>query len=725
MTATASTTGTPSPKLQAIRALTAAGRVLIPLNGKRPIPNDWPTTKPGQYDELELLAGNYGVVLQDGELVIDVDPRNFAPGDRPLERLVADAKLDLSNSFVVVTGGGGLHIYLSIPAGVLVRNDLKAYPGIEFKALGRQVAAPFSIHPDTGKPYTVRRGTPSVIVAASETLVSMIERVALPFAEVGVKEWVNDAGTQGRYAAYLQDGAEPSIEGQGGDHNAFKVAVYGRDLGLSPGLVHELMLEIWNPRCKPEWTVEELRVKVVNAYKYAAGAAGSANPQAQFTPIAPDPAQDAEEVIAWSRTAQGQLKKTFNNLLNYLRSPNHGLTKVFGHNEFTGQVEFMNPAPWHRGIMPRYPAVQDNDLKLLKGFLVKRHDFEANVGQIEEAVVNTAHAARFHPVREYLNSLKWDEKPRLDHWLTDYLGAEDSAYVRAIARKTICAAVMRVMKPGIKFDQVLVLEGGQGIGKSTVVKILGGKWAGDFQIDPHKSADTVQLMQGKWFVELPELVSIRKADNDATKAFFSRDVDKARLAYGRLATEYPRQCVFIGSYNPSADGTYLSDESGNRRWWPVKCDPLGGRVDFAAFKEARNHLFAEAVHLVKTKGEKLYMDTAELEEQAQSQAAARHGEHPWTERIAQWIAGLDGRAETKRDFLTAAEVFRDALLGIDRSLDGRTVRGIARAMRECGWHPGFARINARTVRGYSRGPVVSSSEKKEEKISVDLLASIR
>jgi len=131
----------PTPKVQAIRDLIAAGRTLIPVNGKIPTQKNWGSTKPGAYDETSLPL-NYGVVLGDGDLVIDVDPRNFKKGDRPLARLIKDTGLDLKDTYVVYTGGGGLHAYLTIPLGVLVVNDLKEYPGIEFKSVGRQVVGP-------------------------------------------------------------------------------------------------------------------------------------------------------------------------------------------------------------------------------------------------------------------------------------------------------------------------------------------------------------------------------------------------------------------------------------------------------------------------------------------------------------------------------------------------------------------------------------------------------
>ncbi len=175
----------------------------------------------------------------------------------------------------------------------------------------------------------------------------------------------------------------------------------------------------------------------------------------------------------------------------------------------------------------------------------------------------------YDPIQDYLGARVWDGVPRIDFWLRDFLGVKDTAYTRAVARKVLCAGVMRVYVPGCKFDHTMVLEGEQDIGKSTVCKILGSeRFYGDFQIDPHNK-DTVQNLQGLWIVEMAELATVRKADTDALKAFLTRSTDKIRVAFGRLPQEFPRQSMFIGSYNPDADGAYLKDATGNRRWWPA------------------------------------------------------------------------------------------------------------------------------------------------------------
>lgn len=700
---------TPTPKVLAIRALTTAGFTLIPLRGKVPTLKAWGNVAPGAYGEEQLADKNYGVKLGPSDLIIDVDPRNFRKGDpQALTRLCASVPgLDaiIQASFVVRTGGGGLHIYLSKPADFKIRQGLEDYPGIEFKTAGRQVVGPGSIHPDTQKTYEIVKNSPAAIQAAPQNFLELLAAPTAPSADAGLGTdgYMDDAATRTQYEVYLLT-APAATEGKGGDNETFRVACHGHDIGLPPKTTWELMLSSWNSRCAPPWSPEDLKVKVINAYKFASGTLGAKHPSAAgFEKLekaaAPDPVDEGKDNddIAWNMSG-GRVTKSLFNLMNYLKWKQGGLYNIFGYNQFTGQVEFTAAAPWHRGRVRQGASamVQDDDLKLLRAFLCDKHDFEASISDIENAVTAVAYRNTFHPVREYLEGIKWDGVSRLDTWLAKYCGADDTEYTRACARKTLCAAVTRVFKPGVKFDCVLVLEGAQGIGKSSVVKILGGEWYGDFMIDPH-SPDTIQRMQGKWICEIAELAFRSQVEENAVKAFISRSSDKARLAYGRYATEFQRQSIFIGSINPSSDNTFLKDETGGRRWWPVACRPHGGKVDFKGLKDARDQLFAEALERVKTVGEALHMETLELDTAQRDMAASRKVEHPWTDKIASWLAG---RADNPI-FLTAMDVWTDCLGGSPKEMDRRKQVVIASSMRTCGWEPDVQRVDNHPTRGYA------------------------
>lgn len=704
-------------------SLRSKGYTLIPLRGKIPIPTGWEKAGPLDYPNAGNNGGNYGVALKAGDLVIDVDPRHFEEGDKPLARLVEAVGVPLS-SFAVKTGGGGLHIYFTKPPDIKVAHTLKEYPGLEFKSSGRQVVGPGSVHPDTGKEYTI--AVDGEVRPAPEALLSLLKVTAVPYSEIekgGNKnaDYKNDSNTQGRFVEYLKT-AEISVEGKQGDATAFKTACHGRDLGLPPANTLELMVAHWNGRCEPPWEEDELEAKVIHAYKYAKGGIGDKHPAKDFQNVAPaeDKKEDTtkEEEIAWQLTRSGQVVKCFYNLLNYLRLPSGGLKGVFGFNEFTGQVEFIAPAPWHKGAMPKSPLVQDKDLKLLKGYLAVKHGFEMNIGNIEEAITVVSHTHRFHPVRRYLSGLKWDGKPRIDQWLQTYAGAIDNNYVRAIGRKTLVAAVMRVLHPGCKFDHVLTLEGPQDAGKSMLCAALGGEWSADFSVDP-QAVDTVAAMQGKWFIELAELSVLRRTERNALKAFITRTTDKVRVAYGRLHQEYPRQSIFLGSINPEADNAYLEDPSGNRRWWPVE---VGGRIDFKGVRRDRDQLFAEAVVVAKEGKENLFMDSDELKGEANAVVAARHAEDPWTERISAWLfdplpKSANGLPAKKRDFVTSRDIFIEAMGGIDKQLARREEIRIANVMRALKWKASVRWIDGRSVRGYA--PLGTPAAGKKEDVDME------
>jgi hypothetical protein len=174
----------------------------------------------------------------------------------------------------------------------------------------------------------------------------------------------------------------------------------------------------------------------------------------------------------------------------------------------------------------------------------------------------------FHPVREYLSGLEWDGKTRIERLFVDYVGAPDDAYTRSVSRLLMVAGVTRVFEPGHKFDFAVILEGLQGKRKSTFIEILAKNWFSTLDGDFEDSKVMVEMMQGAWILEIPELSGFARADVRHIKAFISRTTDKVRLAYERRAKQYDRQCIFIGSTN---DDRYLKDDTGGRRYWPIHC----------------------------------------------------------------------------------------------------------------------------------------------------------
>lgn len=217
-----------------------------------------------------------------------------------------------------------------------------------------------------------------------------------------------------------------------------------------------------------------------------------------------------------------------------------------------------------------------------------------------------------HPVREYLNSLEWDGTERLDRMVIDYIGAEDTPLNRAMTRKHFAAAVARVMTPGCKYDNCLVLTGAEGIGKSTLFSVMGGKWFSD-SVTTAEGKQAMEQLRMAWIVELAELASMRRSDVETMKGFLSRQTDLYRAAYASTTKPYARQCVFCGTTN---ENLFLKGDTGNRRFWVIAVSERLRRWDSPRdmILRDRDQLWAEAVVRWK-EGERLYLDPA-LEQEA-------------------------------------------------------------------------------------------------------------
>lgn len=321
---------------------------------------------------------------------------------------------------------------------------------------------------------------------------------------------------------------------------------------------------------------------------------------------------------------------------------------------------------------------------------------------LKAAIVLAANDYSFHPVREYLESTAWDGVPRCEQLFQTYVNAPDDAYHRSVSRLVLIAAVTRIFEPGHKFDFATILEGLQGKRKSTFIQILGRRWFAELDGDFHDSKQMVELMQGAWIMEIPELTGFGRADVRAIKAFISRQRDRARLAYARRAGEFPRQCVFIGSTN---DREYLKDDTGGRRFWPVECR-LGDddEIDTDALEANVDQIWAEAVVLyremrtAKPRGTlPLYLADAEAKVQAARLQESRRVESPddvLAGRIAEWLDkpittgsfDEDQASGGIRNETCSAQIWVECLGGDPRAFKAAEQAMVNRAMlRVPGW----------------------------------------
>ena len=273
------------------------------------------------------------------------------------------------------------------------------------------------------------------------------------------------------------------------------------------------------------------------------------------------------------------------------------LEGILGLNELTNNVDARRAWPWPHG---EAGPVKGSTALMLGQYLSDAYGLPSiSVAALEEAITTVAQSNRFHPVREYLQSLKHDDKPRMDRWLIHVLGETPATlppqmveYLGLVGRFLLLGLVRRVMEPGCKFDYCAVLEGGGGLGKSTFVKTLGSKpFFSDAHFDLTRGKEGQEQVQGVWVYELQELSSLGKAELNLIKAFISSEDDRYRPSYGRTVEKFPRQCVMIGTTN---EDRYLRDRTGNRRWWPV---PVRHVINNPWLERHRDQLLAEAFAL--------------------------------------------------------------------------------------------------------------------------------
>ena len=324
--------------------------------------------------------------------------------------------------------------------------------------------------------------------------------------------------------------------------------------------------------------------------------------------------------------------------------------------------------------------------------------------KIDDAVGLCAHKNRINDVQDYLIKLEWDGVKRLDTLLIDYLGAADDAYVRTVTRKAFTAAVARVMAPGVKYDWVLILVGSQGIGKSTLLRMLGLRWYSD-SLTAFDGKEAAEMIQGVWINELGELSSLNRSETNIAKQFISRTEDIYREPFGKRTKRYPRRGVFFGTSNESE---FLKDPTGERRFWPVTLmeqEPM--KKVFTELESEVDQIWAEAYTRWQL-GESLYLPpeveaVAKLQQEAYREMDAREGivrefverkipldwgKRSIAERRMYW-SGEFGRSNVEtgaRDRICALEVLCEALnydVKWIKQIDTRNINNILRRLP--GW----------------------------------------
>ncbi|MDF2608901.1 MAG: virulence-associated protein [Lachnospiraceae bacterium] len=347
----------------------------------------------------------------------------------------------------------------------------------------------------------------------------------------------------------------------------------------------------------------------------------------------------------------GLPNKTIDNVLIILEN-DPKLKERFYHDEFGNRAIVASPMPWENGSTKNFKqrAWSDEDDAGLRHYIEKVYTITGKE-RIYDAVAVYATARKRHKLKEYLESLKWDNVPRVDRLLIDYFGTEDNEYSRMVIRKTLTAAIARVINPGVKFDSMLILSGAQGVGKSTFFSILGREWYSD-SLATFEGKDASELIQGYWIVEAGELTGFNKSEMNAVKQFLSKRTDIYRVPYGRRTAEFPRSCIIVGTTN---DKEFLKDRTGNRRFWPVD---LGVQQSvknvFKQLPEEVDQIWAEAFMRYRI-GEKLYLEGTVAEEAMRQQE--EHKESNPKEGIIKAFVTRKVPADWMRRDLSARRIF--------------------------------------------------------------------
>jgi predicted P-loop ATPase len=393
-----------------------------------------------------------------------------------------------------------------------------------------------------------------------------------------------------------------------------------------------------------------------------------------------DRAARADDKGRWwndlSLNDKGDARDTIANVATILRADGTFAGKL-GFDELRNCV-VTRSLPWKVAEGWREWADLD-DLRLTEWCQLR--DVQVKPATVAAAVQVVASEQSFHPVRDYLDDLQHDGTKRLDTWLTTYLGVPDTPYSRAVGRKFLIAAVARARRPGCKADNALILEGEQDLGKSSAARVLAvmSEWFAD-EIADLGSKDSAQDLKGKWIIEMAELSAMRRSDVERTKAFLSRSTDHYRPSYGRRSQDFKRQCVFIGSTNQEA---YLHDETGNRRFWPVRV----GRIDLKGLRANLGQLWAEADAAFKS-GEHWWLE-GNLKPLAQEEQGNRRIGDPWEPAVEKWLVRIvhttGCRARKDTDPVTIEDILVGAIdMPVERQ-DLMAQKRVGAILRSRGW----------------------------------------
>ncbi len=629
-----------------------------------------------------------------GLVVVDVDPRNG--GDESLGTLPT-----LPDTARALTGGGGEHHVFKRPEGVARVRGTPLAQGIDIKADGGYIVAAPSSHV-SGRCYCWDAGA-----RLDETALAVVPDWILAKLDTSARRdhyQTGGAVTEGFLGAAFDAmgwlgrslGADKAAakcpwedEHSSGKRYDSSTVVFAPGRGQRVGW-------FWcsHEHCRHRTLTDVLAVLPPSAKRTARDRLGldqTYDPNADQPPPL-DVAQVQAQVDASSESWARALRRQQDGRLT--RDPGNATLLLANLDEWRGCLEYdafadrvvwARPCPDVPGLEPPRPGdeLADHHVIYVGHWLAKFQGVSFTKTAVQDALEAAAKCNVRHPVRDWLNGLSWDGKTRLPTWLCRYLGAPQTDYVCAVGRWWAISAVARIYEPGCQADHLVVLEGPQGAGKSSAVRLLGGDWYLG-RLPDLTNKDAVQVLQGHWIVEIGELDAFRGAASTRVKAWVTCTVDSYRPAYGRFSVRRPRQCVFLGTTNESH---YLTDATGARRFWPVAVRSL----DREALVRDREQLWAEARHYYEA-GEE-WWPQEHLADLITEEQEDRFAVDEWQTKIARW-------AQRHEPGFTVGDVLAGEFLLDPAKWDRPLQTRVGNCLRRLGFVPRQVREGRDRVRRY-------------------------
>ncbi len=595
------------------------------------------------YDEnTKGPSGGYGIQTGhfNGFFAVDLDvgvTKDGTPKDGINRFIALAAGRPLPDTLSVVSPSGGVHLYFNLPPDVYVPKTIGELGlGIDVIGEGGFVVGPGSPHKLGG----LYREEPGPLCDAPEWLLELIvKEPPVPRELTTAHRTIDPTSPEGvraiTWAKTFMSIAEPAIEGHDGSGRLFAVCCHLMYSALPLDVLRQLIEEVYNPRCEPPWSLAEIEHKLEDADRISEAPRGLCSPDfvdkmlgrtKDTAARSPDPSHvytfevgmrgpdDARKASVGEVTAD---------LFDHV-----DWAGVLMFDSFRDRVVAVNPPM--RLDAETTSGLSNNDVQLVRVWL-EYHGKKCNAQDVGAAIEAVARRHKFHPIQDMLYGLDWDGVSRLERVLPVYFQSPDGPYERAIGPRWFISLVARAMEPGCQADYALILEGEQGIGKTSAFRTLmrDPSWYAESSCGVD-TKDFYENLRGVWLMGFDELDSLTKASITRVKTVLTATSDRYRQSYGRNATDHPRVCGFCGSTNSAQ---YLNDPSGARRFWPVK---MLRPIDRQRIIDDRDQIWAEAFVRYRC-NEEYHVNTPELLALCKDEQEARFEVDSWEEKIARWF----------------------------------------------------------------------------------------